>query len=81
MAGLNYGMGLGTSATANVKAAAPSQPQTIAQAAYGPGATAPVPKTISLLSPGRAFGLAFWTQVGCVVGLIILRHSLRGKGK
>ena len=86
MAGLNLGAGIGghtsmlfAPQTTTVAAAAP---QTVGQAAYGPGAAAPAPSTASLLNPlSSKFGLVFWTQVGCVVGLIVLRHSLRGKGK
>jgi hypothetical protein len=86
MAGLNLGAGIGGHSsmffapqTTTVPTAAP---QTVGQAAYGPGASVPAPSTASLLNPlSSKFGLVFWTQVGCVIGLIVLRHSLRGKGK
>ena len=77
MAGLNFGAGTGLLGSYTRAPAAVTEPQTAAQAAFGPGATPAAPSAVSVLSPGRAFGLTFWVQVGCVVALIVLRASLK----
>ena len=51
-------------------------PVTVAQAAFGPGASSAAPGTADLLHPGQPVGLAFWTGVASIAALVFIRHTL-----
>lgn len=66
--------GVGT--TASPSYGSQASYDTVTQAAFGPGVTAPVASTSDLLMPNDAFGVAFWSGVVAVAALIFIRHSL-----
>lgn len=77
MAGLNLNAG------AQVRVSAPTignggpPPQTVTQAAFGPGfTTTGRPSSTSALSPNDPFGMALWVGVAAVAGLLFIRYSL-----
>lgn len=71
MAGLNLGV------MGGVKLSTPqSQPASIAEAAYGSGFSGPAPSRGEALAPNDAFGMSFWSGVGAIVLLLVIRHSL-----
>jgi hypothetical protein len=53
----------------------------VTAAAFGPGYTTSPPSTSSALTPNDPFGIAFWTGIGGVAGLVYLRHTLPGNMK
>ena len=53
-----------------------SAPATAAVAAFSPNATVSVTTGGHPLHPNQPFGLAFWTGVGAIALLCLVRHSL-----
>lgn len=74
MPGLN--LGVGGRVAGRARYAPDPPPRSATQAAYGPGGQQKPDSTVSILSPGRSFGIAFWTQVGALALLIAIRQSL-----
>lgn len=77
MPGLNLGAG------AQVRVGMPTafgsipSPATATEAAFGPGVTTPgAPDAKAALWPNDPFGLAFWTGVAALVGLVFIRYTL-----
>lgn len=77
MAGLKFSTGLDFGGMGNVTSGRGNPaPASIAQAAYGPGYTGDAPALGSSLAPNDAFGVSFWTGIGAIVLLIVIRQSL-----
>lgn len=74
MPGLN--LGVGGRAAGRARYTPDPPPRSATQAAYGTAGQQKPESTVSVLSPGRSFGLAFWVQVGAVVLLVVIRQSL-----
>lgn len=76
--GLNLGMQLGGQASVNGGGmGSVSNPATASEAAFGPGyAVNGRPNSKAALAPNDPFGVAFWTGVGCLALLLLIRHSL-----
>lgn len=75
MAGLNlYAAARGGGALSGVKQ---STPATAAVAAFSPNATVSITTAGHPLHPNQPFGLAFWTGIGALGLLLLIRHSLR----
>jgi len=73
MAGLNLGVNGGVRATAN----GGSAPTSASEAGFGPGYTAAgTPSGMNALTPNDPFGVAFWTGVGALAFLFVIRKSL-----
>lgn len=73
------GLNLHSSVRASVNAgtASSSGPATATEAAYGPGYSASgTPSTAQTLTPNDPFGIAFWSGIGALVLLLVIRHSL-----
>jgi hypothetical protein len=51
-------------------------PQSVTQAAFGPGVTNPAPTVGSALHPSDPVGLAFWVGAASILALVAIRHSL-----
>jgi hypothetical protein len=75
MPGLQLGTFGGVSARPQMTTA-PNQATSVTQAAFGPGYTMKGPSTASALTPNDPGGIAFWTGVGGIAGLVYLRHTL-----
>ena len=63
-------------AGATVGPAASPAPASVAEAAFGPGASASAPSRRGLLLPNDAFGITLWAGVAAVGVLLVVRHSL-----
>ncbi len=53
-----------------------SAPATAAVAAFSPNATVAMTAGPHWAHPSKPFGLAFWTGVGAMTLLVLIRHSL-----
>lgn len=76
MPGLQLGVmgGVKASPTAGTTGA---NPVSASQAAFGSGYTdTGTPSSGSALTPNDPFGVAFWSGVGCLALLLVIRHSL-----
>ncbi len=76
MAGLNLMAGGRVSATTGAGPYTASQPASVAEAAFGPGASSTRPRRVSTLLPNDAFGITLWTGVAGLGLLLLVRHSL-----
>lgn len=78
MSGLNLGVMGGARGTIQTTGSLGSARATSAgEAAYGPGySAAGTPSRSAALAPNDPFGVAFWTGVGCLGLLLLIRHSL-----
>ncbi len=85
MPGLNLGIGGRAGGGAQYSGSGTGLPMppptTPAQAAFGPGAAQPKASASSVFTPNHPFGVAFAAQIGAVIALILIRHSLPKGGK
>jgi hypothetical protein len=73
--GLSLSSGLRFRASTARQTPAPNT-GTVDYAAFQPGSTQQMQSRGSALSPGDPTGLAFWVGAGCLLALVIIRHTL-----
>lgn len=51
-------------------------PSTASEAAFGNAYSGVKPSKAAAFAPNDPFGVAFWTGIGCLALLLLIRHSL-----